>query len=201
MKHIFAGLIATLALVAGCSHEQTSSMNIAADSGKAFGTLPELEFTDSAGDPVSPARLKGSVWALSLLSTSLPLPNRSFLKRLLEVQEILGGSDTRLVSLSVDPLGDTSESLAALGESQGAIPDFWFFWRGSEGNTSQLIHQAYRNALLGTSNDRMGEFMVDAFESRVIAIDREGRIRGAYDLLSEDGPELLLGRLRQLATE
>lgn len=176
-------------------------MNIGADSSKSFGTLPELEFTDSAGELVSPARLKGSVWAFSLVSTSLPGPNRPFLKRLLEVQDILGGSDTRIVSLSVDPLGDSSESLAALGESHGADPDFWFFWRGSEANTSQLIHQAYRNAILDMGNDRMSEFMVGAFQPRVVAIDREGRIRGAYDLLSEDGPELLLGRLRQLAKE
>ncbi|MDG1501077.1 MAG: SCO family protein [Planctomycetota bacterium] len=201
MRQYFLGLVTCLALQAGCSSEQTSSMNVSAESGKTFGTLPELDFTDSADELVSPARLKGSVWALSLVSTSLPGPNRPFLKRLLEVQEILGGSDTRIVSLSVDPLGDTSESLAALGEAHGADPNFWFFWRGSEANTSQLIHRAYRNAILGMSSDRMSEFMVGAFEPRVVAIDREGRIRGAYDLLSADGPELLLGRLRQLAKE
>ena len=176
-------------------------MDVPAESSVAFGTLPELEFTDSTGELVSPARLKGSVWALSLVSTSLPGPNRTFLKRLLEVQQILGGSDTRIVSLSVDPLGDTPESLAALGETHGASPDFWFFWLGSEAHTALLIHQAFRNAIVGMNDARMGEFMVGAFEPRVVAIDREGRIRGAYNLLSDDGPELLLSRLRQLATE
>lgn len=188
-------------LLGACSRAGTSSIDAAVTSSELFGALPELVFTDTHGNETSPAQLKGSVWVLSTVSTSIFRANRDFMQRVASLQEILDGTDTRIVSLSVDPLGDTPEELAVLSKSAGANPDFWFFWVGSEPNTAMLLHSAYRSALVGVTNEEMNDFMNASFESRVVAIDREGQVRGTYDLLSEDGPELLVGKLRALAKE
>jgi cytochrome oxidase Cu insertion factor (SCO1/SenC/PrrC family) len=188
-------------LVGSCSRGGSSSLDAAVTSSATFGELPELVFLDGNRDEVSPAQMRGSVWVLSTVSTSLFSANKDFMERLLQVQEILGGTDTRIVSLSMDPVGDTPEGLSTLAGRIGADPHFWSFWVGTEPNTALLLHSAYRSALVGVSAIEMDRFMSSSFESRVVAIDRQGEVRGTYDLLSSDGPELLLGKLRQLNKE
>lgn len=196
-----ASLVAIALSVGACSPKAASSVNASASSGASFGELPDVEFLDTSGEAVTPARLKGSVWVLSLLSTSLFRDSQKLMDHLQQVQEILDGTDTRLVTLSVNPLEDQPESLARYASGFGAKPDFWFFWVGEEAATFQLIQAAYRSALVGVTPSEMSLLMRRAFESRVVAIDREGRVRGTYDLFSEDGRELLIKKLRQLNKE
>jgi cytochrome oxidase Cu insertion factor (SCO1/SenC/PrrC family) len=200
MRPIF--LAATLLILgSACGAEGSSSRNAAAASSKQFGAVPEAQFTDLDRNEASPAQLKGSVWALSLISTSLVAPNFEFMGRLVQVQEILAGSDTRLVSVSVDPLGDTPEDLARLAERFGVDTSSWSFWIGSEGETARFIHGAYRSSLVDVDPEQLSLAMRMAFESNVVAIDRAGQVRGTYDLASEDGAGLLVERLRQLEQE
>jgi cytochrome oxidase Cu insertion factor (SCO1/SenC/PrrC family) len=123
------------------------------------------------------------------------------MEHLQQVQEILDGTDTRLVTLSVNPFEDDPESLKRYSSGFGVKPDSWFFWVGEEPATFQLIQAAYRSALVGVTPSEMSLLMRKAFESRVVAVDREGRVRGTYDLFSGDGRELLIEKLRQLNKE
>lgn len=180
---------------------EASSVGVAADSSASFGELPEVELLDTQGAVVSPARLRGSTWALALLSRPLRFQTRAQASELESLATALSGTDLRIVSLSVDPLEDTPEELAHYAERVGADGDTWMMWTGSEAAVYRLVQAAYRSSLVGLIESEMASFMESAFEPKVVVIDGLGRVRGSYDLFAEDGPAAILARLRAVARE
>ncbi len=180
---------------------EKSSVNAPEDSTASFGQLPDVTLVDSRGDVVGPARLRGSVWALSLLSRPLRFQTRAQTRGLAELNTALAGTDLRLVSLSVDPSSDSPEELADFGAKIGADGDTWMLWTGTEPTVYRLVQAAYRSVLVDVTEEEMAGIMERAFESHVVVIDAEGRVRGAYDLFADAGPAAILNRLRAVARE
>ena len=92
-----------LTLVSACGYFNSTgpnAENVPANSALSFGALPDVQLIDATGREVSPARLKGSAWALALLSRPLRNQSRTLTKAL--------GDDTddwigKQVILYVDP--------------------------------------------------------------------------------------------------
>lgn len=199
---LFAGLCCGLLLACGfLPGRGPSAENVPATSSLTFGSLPEVALVDAQGRDVGPARLKGSAWALVPLSRPLRNQNRAMINALGDLVVAMEGTDLRLVCLSMDPLNDTPEELAVYANQAGIDNDTWMLWTGTESAVFQLLSAAYRPALRDWDEERMGQFMKRAFEPRVVVIDTQGRVRGAYDVFTDDGPTLLLDRLRAVARE
>lgn len=194
---VLVGLLGCGFLGGGAS----SSLDVAAESGETFGELPNVELLDTAGEAVSPARLRGSAWALAVLERPLRFQTRAQSEALDDLATALAGTDLRIVSLSVDPLEDTPEELARYAERVGADGDTWMMWTGSEPEVYRLLQAAYRSSLVGLDGNALAGFMERSFEPHVVVIDAEGRVRGTYDLFAEDGPAAILARLRAVARE
>jgi cytochrome oxidase Cu insertion factor (SCO1/SenC/PrrC family) len=199
-------LVAVLALLTlgGCGHfggGPSSSLDAASDSPATFGILPDAQLVDATGAEVSPARLRGSTWALATLTRPVRLETRGMLERLRDLQQILSSTDIRLVSLSTDPLVDTPEVLAGFAAAEGIDLETWMLWTGSEAEVARLLSGAWRSALVGATKDQLELSMSRSFESRVVVIDAAGEVRGTYDLFHEDGPEALVARLRSVSRE
>ncbi|MDF1800664.1 MAG: hypothetical protein P1V81_15920 [Planctomycetota bacterium] len=198
-------LLATaLALVAGCGlfgGGPVSSVNVAADSKASFGPVPSARLVDSTGAEVSPERLRGSTWALASLSRPLRMDTAGQLERLRDLHSIVASSDIHLVWLSTNPLVDTPEALAAFATDLELPGESWFLWTGAEAEVARLIQGAWSSSLVGVDQDELERLMATSFESRVVVVDSAGEVRGTYDLFSEDGPELLVSRLRAVSRE
>ena len=203
--HIRVALAGAWLLALGaCSFiggEGTLDVAVPAGSSKSFGALPEVILTDARGREVGTARMKGSAWALVPLSRPLRNQTRKLVNTLGDLSIAMEGTDLRLVCVSTDPLNDTPGELAEYANGKGIDNDTWMLWTGSEADTFQLLAGAYGPALEGWDSEQMGDFMKRAFESRAVVIDPEGRVRGAYELFDEGGPEALLERLRAVARE
>ena len=196
------GLALTTLLLCACTgSDEASSLDVPAASAASFGPLPAAELIDSSGAAVSPARLKGSTWALFCLARPMPMQTGMLLERLAEVHGILGTSDVHLVGVTVDPTVDTPEVLAAFAEEQGLDAPGRHLWTGSEAQVARLLHGAYRSVLVGATANELELFMSGSFEPRVVVIDREGLVRGAYDLWTDSGDAALVERLKAVSRE
>jgi len=197
-------LCVSLAMLGSCGFlggGETSSLNVPAESAASFGELPDVQLTDSTGSAVSPARLRGSAWALAVLARPVRYQTRAQSRELLSLQTALAGTDLRIVSVSVDPLEDTPEMLAGYAERVEADGDTWMLWTGTEPNVYRLLQAAYRSSLVGLDELAIADFMESAFDPNIVVIDGMGRVRGTYDLFAEDGPAAILARLRAVAKE
>jgi protein SCO1/2 len=193
-----------LSSLAGCGFlggGEPSSLDVPAESTASFDELPSVELVDTRGEAVSPARLRGSAWALAVLARPLRFQSRAQAEALSDLATAIAGTDLRLVSLSVDPLEDTPAMLAGYAEKVGADGDTWMLWTGKEPEIYRLLQAAFRSSLVGVDVQDMASFMERAFEPNVVVIDAEGRVRGTYDLFDEDGPAAILARLRAVARE
>jgi len=197
-------LATSLALVAGCGFlggGPASSVDVAADSKATFGLLPSAQLVDSTGAEVSPERLRGSTWALASMSRPLRMDTAGQLERLRDLHAIVASSDIHLVWLTTNPLVDTPEELTAFAADAELPSESWFLWTGPEAEVARLLQGAWRSSLVGAEQDELELMMATSFESRVVVVDPAGLVRGSYDLFSEDGPELLVSRLRAVSRE
>ncbi len=200
MRALAAALL--LAVAAACNGGAgDSSLFVDANSPASFGPLPEVPLVDATGAEVSPARLKGSTWALTCLTRPLPMQTAALLDRLEQVHQVLGSSDIHLVMVTVDPTVDTPEVLAQFATERGLGTPGRHLWTGTEANVASLLHGAYRSALVGATADQLERQMSVAFEARAVVIDAAGQVRGTYDLWTDSGDSLLVERLKAVARE
>ena len=112
------------------------------------------------------------------------------------LQDELADTDVLLVSVSVDPTNDSPERLRTYGGRFDADPERWWFLTGEESEVYKLITGSFKLAVDAADEGRPHLITHD---SRLSAVDREGKVRGWYH--HEDDRDLLVERMRYLAGE
>jgi protein SCO1/2 len=172
-----------------------------------FGTVPSFRLTDQRGQTVTAADLHGRVWVANFMFTSCAGVCPVLTRRMVEVQrwaEHAGYPATalRLVSFSVEPERDTPERLAGFAREHGADAARWSFLTGPYQAVERAAVEGFKQ---GLSRERPGpgEPPGDGLDginifhgTRLVLVDREGRIRGYYEADAEG-----LGRLEADATQ
>src|SRR6202011_5908844 len=102
-----------------------------------------------------------------------------------------------LVSFSVDPEKDTQEVLRGYAEKLHAQPQRWDFLTGPKGAIYDLSKNGFK---LGVS-DGSEEAGVPVHSTRMVLVDRHGKIRGYYDALAPDAVTKLLADTSHLLRE
>ena len=147
--------------------------------------LPEFSMTavgPAATTPFGRADLLGKVWVADFIFTrcSGPCPLMS------ETMNRLAKSlpaEVRLLTVSVDPEGDTPERLRAYARRYAADPVRWIFVRGEIKATYDLLYAGFR---LPISIDPAAAAEVRVSHStRFALIDQNGAVRGFYDALND----------------
>lgn len=155
--------------------------------------LPDFSFVERGGATVTRDSLRGRIWIADFIFTSCAgvCPEMSI--RMRSVQEaVREDPGTLCVSFTVDPERDTPEVLRTYADTYGAAADRWLFLRGTQADAVRLQYEGFR----------MGDAK-DAFlhSQRLVLVDREGRIRGWYAGLGEEGVRDLLRDWRALRDE
>jgi len=146
-----------------------------------LGTVPRFSLTERHGTPVSAADLAGRVWVADFVFTRCPDICPVLSTRMASLQEALNGklaagdAPVRLVSISVDPLHDTPETLAAYADHYHAGPD-WLFLTGSRDAVAALLRDGFRVAF----SDEGPPTSPITHSDRFVLVDRQLRIRGYY---------------------
>ena len=147
-----------------------------------LGRIPDFRLTDQAGQPFDSAALNGKIWVADFIFTTCtgPCPRMSSLMR--QVQSL--SPDARLVSFTVDPDRDTPPVLATYAKRFHAESGRWFFLTGDRPALDTLARNAFK---LGNVDGTLNH------STRLILVDRQGRIRGYYGT-SDESPVTAVAR-------
>jgi cytochrome oxidase Cu insertion factor (SCO1/SenC/PrrC family) len=195
---------ALLALLAACGGSSSGGARItapAADDPVAFRTVGDFALVDQDGARRNLADWSGAPFAVAMIFTSCAGPCPAITDAMAKLQrELPATSSIRLVSVSVDPRTDTPPVLKSYAIAHGADPARWTFLTGDEPALHALIRDSLMVSVDGRRADQPGAFQ-PTHDSRIIAIDKRGRVRGYYEVADEVGWRALRDRLLFLERE
>lgn len=159
-----------------------------------YGTIPQFQLTNQDGHPFGSAQLEGKIWIADFIFTSCPGPCPMMSSRMSELQRPLEKSDVHLVSFTVDPETDTPEVLRQYSKKLHAQTGRWEFLTGGKTEIYDLTQKGFK---LAVADGEEGP----VHNTRAVLVDRQGMIRGYYDILAPDTVTKLLADTSQLLRE
>ncbi|TAJ07464.1 MAG: SCO family protein [Planctomycetota bacterium] len=191
--------VALLAGLATCGGDAGASSGSVAGDAPVIRTLSDFSFVDQTGAQRSLKDWNGHPFALAMVFTSCSGPCSSITAAMHRLQQALpSDSSIRLVSLSVDPATDTPAVLASYAQACGADTSRWTFLTG-EGSHA-FIRDSLKLAVDGRRPD-VPEAFEPTHSSRIVAVDKQGRVRGYFEALDDVGWRDLRERMLQLERE
>lgn len=164
-----------------------------------FGPLPEFALLSERGEEVTLASLRGRPLVFGALFSTCTGPCPSVARGLQRLQDDLRDTDVLLVVVSVNPEFDSPEVLARYAERMGAEPGRWIFLTGAEAAVHELVRGGFFLAVERAEAGSEGDAVTH--DTRLLAVDREGRRRGWYAGTDEHQVERLRRRMLFLAAE
>lgn len=134
-------------------------------------------------EPFGRKDMLGRVWVADFIFTRCGGPCPLLSTRLSELSRVLA-AEVGLLSVCVDPEGDTPERLRAYARAYGADPRRWVFLRGSSADTYRLLYAGFRQPM-SVDPKAPPESRV-THSTRFVLVDKMGGIRGFYDGLSDE---------------
>ncbi len=184
-------LLAAAALAAACGPRDRAVPEI-------LGVLPEFSMTAVGPLGVTPfgrGDMLGKVWVADFIFTRCAGPCPLLSERMSKLAVSLP-PPVRLLTVSVDPEGDTPQRLRAYARRYAANPDRWVFIRGGVKDTYRLVYAGFRLPM-STDPGAPPETRV-AHSTRFALVDQNGGIRGFYDGLSDLDQAALIRDARRL---
>ena len=159
--------------------------------------VPDFQLLDQTGNPFGLADLKGKVWAASFIFTRCKGPCPVVSSRMAELNKMVAraGEGVELVSFSVDPDFDRPEVLAGYSSKLGADPARWKFLTGTKEDIESIVVKGLLQPL-ATEPDG-----TPAHSTRIVLVDREGRLRGYHDGMDPEAVQKLLMDIGDLLRE
>lgn len=169
-------LLAAVLLTAACTGRGRAPALLA--------TMPE--FSMSAVGPngesaFGRSELLGKVWIADFVYTSCAGPCPLVTQKLSALGAQLP-KEVGLLTVTVDPDGDTPERLRAYAREYDADPRRWVFLRGTPARTYELMFAGFHLPMSADPRAPKGARVLHS--TRFVLIDRAGGIRGYYDGLS-----------------
>jgi protein SCO1 len=187
--------IVTLLLLLWLRHIEVSALRQRTVS--SYGTVPSFQLVNQNGQPFGSAQLAGKIWIADFIYTTCPGPCPMISSRMSELQKPLEKTDVQLVSFSVDPEKDTPQVLRGYAEKLEADPARWDFLTGPKSAIYKLSHDGFKLAV----SDGSSEQGIPVHSTRMVLVDRHGRIRGYYEATEADAITKLLADTNHLLRE
>jgi cytochrome oxidase Cu insertion factor (SCO1/SenC/PrrC family) len=181
-----------LALAASCAKDPPPQV---------ISEVGAFELVERSGQKITREDLLGRPWVASFLFTRCTGPCPRVAGTLRALQSRLGGSSARIVTFSVDPEWDTPQVLRQYAADLGADPKRWLFLTGDE----KTIHELSRKGFLSAAQRAppgtaaIGEQV--SHSTRLVAVDRKGRVRGFFAGESDEDLDRLVATLALLENE
>lgn len=162
-----------------------------------LGDVPAFSLIDERGEPISRDALQGKIWVADFIFTHCAGPCPIMSRRMAGIQTWLRGTEgVRLVSFSVDPERDRPEVLREYAKRYSADPKLWTFVTGGKKAIFDLaIHGFKLTVSDATAIDPI------LHSTYFMLVDRQGRIRGAFNGEDETFSEKLTDAIRRLLRE
>jgi len=202
-------IVASVAVIGGavaCRQALPGSQSAAAAGSssiapRVLATLPEFVLENERAENAGLSDLRGRVWVADFIFTRCAGTCPVITRRMAELAKALDASpslrDVKLVSFSVDPDFDRPDVLREYGRTNGADPARWMFLTG----TSETVRSLVRDGFKLPIGDQPDPTMPIVHSQSIMVVDRLGRIRGAFDALTEEGRSDLQAMLATVVKE
>jgi len=192
-------LVGALVIIAGALWVWNSGGRIAPP---VIAAVPSFHLVDQTGNAYGSDDLRGKVWIASFIYSTCPGPCPRVVERMGHVRDQIGDEiDLRLVSFSVDPQTDTPEVLAEYGKQHDIDPQRWHLLTGPVDDVVTLIRKGFMLALQRSDAPEAAKLATDGpviHSTRLVLVDRSGRIRGYYETNDPDDMTRLVADARTL---
>ena len=152
--------------------------------------LENFELPESRGKTFDSSKMKGKVWVTTFFFTTCPGPCTRLNERIKFMHEQDELKDVTWVSITVDPQADTIEVLSEYAKRFNADPDRWLFCRGDLKYIKRVGRDIFKLPVTWQGHN----------ESAVV-IDRDGNVRGMYDVTSLRQSQKLEALLKKCLAE
>jgi cytochrome oxidase Cu insertion factor (SCO1/SenC/PrrC family) len=160
---------------------------------------PKFRLTDQTGTAFGSAELQGEVWIGNFMFTKCRATCPRQTEKFAELQQRLGRwpehDRIRLISFSVDPENDTIEKLRDYAQSHGADPVRWKFLTGPRADLWTMSKDGFKLSVADSATDTSSPI---THSPMFVLVDAQGKVRGYYDGLNEEGFAKLLKDTRAI---
>lgn len=154
-----------------------------------FRTIPAFKLFNQDSTVVTEKDFNGAIYVADFFFTSCPTICPTMHRNLMKVYEkYKGNPEVKLASHTIDVKYDTPSRMKAYAKKLGVEGTQWeYLW----GNRDEIYGLAERNYLVSAQEDKNapGGFIHQGY---LVLVDKEKRIRGAYDgTLDKDVQQLM----------
>ena len=146
-----------------------------------YGTVPHFALVDERGGAFTQDALRGHPTIVSFLFTRCDTICPITTSKMRHIQEETFGSIIKLASFSVDPTYDTPERLTAFAKKYDADAERWRFITGPLDLVQPLLEGPFMTTMAREGSDREHGVPNIAHGGYFMLVDKDLRIRGAYD--------------------
>ncbi len=167
-------LLVLVTLLLGCTRNTEPEIN--------YGVVPDFSLTNQSGKVIRRADLAGKVWIADFIFTNCAGTCPVITTTMRRLQDSLP-AEIHFVSFSIDPERDTPEVLAKYAKDFHADDRRWHFLTGEKATLHDLSIKGFKLALDETSGTEVEPI---THSTRLVLVDKEGRIRGYYGGTDDD---------------
>ncbi len=160
--------------------------------------ISDFSLLNQAGEQTSLAKWKHQIIVVDFFFTHCPVVCPQMTQNMKKIQEqYRKDADISLVSFSVDPERDSVDVLQKYALRFGIDPRKWTLLTGDK----KTIYKLARNSFLLIATDGDGGPTDFIHSDQLVLIDKQQRIRGYYDGMSDGSVDKLLKDINKLKDE
>jgi len=204
-------LVVASVLIAGCSSNEKKQLPILGNrepvektvDGKTvvdtvYQTIPEFQFLNQDSVSLTDKDFNGKIYVADFFFTSCPSICPVMHRNMLKVfKEFKGNDEVKLLSHTIDSKYDTPSKLKAYAQKLGVYGNQWqFAW----GDRDKVYPLAEKNYLVAVNQDKNapGGYIHQGW---FILVDKQKRLRGAYDGTKPDQVDQMIADMHTLLDE
>lgn len=150
--------------------------------------VPDFTLTNQLGRPVTLADLRGQAWIGDIIFTRCPGPCPKMTRKLAELRAAVPPElPVKFVTLTTDPVFDQPAVLEAYSEKFNPDTNRWLLLTGPKLEIAKVAADGLKLTALEKKPEERTEADDLFIHSTVfVVVDKQGRLRGAFEMLGDD---------------
>jgi len=163
-----------------------------------YQTIPKFKFVNQYGDSISNKSLDGDIYVADFFFTTCPSICPIMARNMLKVYDTYkSNGNFKIISHSIDPKHDSVLVLKKYADKLGVTGNTWWFLQGKKEDTYAIAEKSYLVAVKSDSAAAGGYVHAGYF----VLVDKQKRIRGAYDGTDPKQVDQLIEDIKTLQAE
>lgn len=163
-----------------------------------YQTIPKFKFVNQYGDTITNKSLDGDIYVADFFFTTCPSICPVMHRNMLNVYNTFKNTgDFKIISHTIDPKHDSVPVLKRYADKLGVTGNTWWFLQGNKEDTYNIAEKNYLVAVKKDSTAAGGYIHAGYF----VLVDKQKRIRGAYDGTDPKQVNQLIADIKTLQNE